>query len=291
MSMFKPMLACSTIPKVEDIAYPVMASPKLDGIRCLTLGGEINSRNMKAIPNKHVRDALQALSVKDLDGELMVDGDFNSVQSAIMSTSGRPKFYYNVFDDLSNPAANFMHRAAQAKYVVAEINSPYVRLVPQVWVDNAEQLSQLTADWIDKGYEGAIVRDPYSPYKNGRSTLKQGWMLKLKEFDPSEAVIIDMTELMHNDNDADIGELGQTKRSSHQDGMTPGGVLGAFICQWEGVTFKIGTGFDAAARACYWRNRDVYIGKLARFKYQGVGPNGKPRFPVFLGFRDRADMS
>jgi hypothetical protein len=31
--MFKPMLACSTIPKFGEIKYPVLASPKLDGIR------------------------------------------------------------------------------------------------------------------------------------------------------------------------------------------------------------------------------------------------------------------
>lgn len=289
--IFKPMLASSKIPVLEDINYPVMASPKLDGIRCLTLGGDVTSRNMKSIPNRHVRNTLNALRVAGLDGELMIDGDFNSVQSAIMTEAGQPKFYYNVFDCLSMPTTSFMHRSAQAKYLVADINSDYVRLVPQVWVDNANQLESLWNEWLDQGYEGAIVRDPYAPYKYGRSTLKQGWMLKLKKFDDSEAEIIGFEELMHNENPAEIGELGQTKRCHEKAGMVPGNALGAFICQWGITTFKLGTGFDAEQRRIYWSTRQTIRGSLAKFKYQGVGPNGKPRFPVFLDFRDKADMS
>lgn len=288
MTTFKPMLAASVVPALDEINYPIMASPKLDGIRCVTPNGYICSRNMKPIPNKHVRDTLQALSVTELDGELMVDGDFNSVQSAIMSESGQPKFYYNVFDSLIEPKAKFMHRSNIAHAMVDILDSPHVRIVPQVWVDNAEQLAELWQEWLDQGYEGAIVRDPYAPYKNGRSTLKQGWMLKLKKFDDSEAEIVGMEELMHNDNAAEIGELGQTKRSSHQDCMTPGGTLGSFVCAWKGITFNLGTGFTAEQRQQYWDHGTQL--SLAKFKYQGVGPKGKPRFPVFLGFRDQADL-
>jgi DNA ligase-1 len=75
MSKFKPMLAASTVPDLNDINYPVMASPKLDGIRCVTPNGDVLSRNLKAIPNHHVRHTLQALRVQGLDGELMIDGD------------------------------------------------------------------------------------------------------------------------------------------------------------------------------------------------------------------------
>jgi hypothetical protein len=32
-------------------------------------------------------------------------------------------------------------------------------------------------------------------------------------------------------------------------------------------------------------------GKVVKFKYQGFTPDGSPRFPVFLGFRDQRDMS
>jgi len=293
MSKFKPMLAASTVPGLDGIKYPVLASPKLDGIRCLIIDGQAVSRNLKAIPNRHVRDTLSTLDLDHLDGELMVDGDFNSVQSAIMSVAGKPKFYYNVFDSFENPEARFSHRVIRAKLHAQGVDSPYVRYVPQVWVDNAEQLAELWSEWLEEGYEGAIVRDPSAPYKFGRSTLNQGWMLKLKKFDDTEAEIVDMEELMHNENAADVGELGQTKRSHEQAGMVPGNTLGAFVCHLNTrrgtVEFKLGTGFTSAQRHEYWHDLSS-VGKLAKFKFQGFGPKGKPRFPVFLGFRSRDDV-
>lgn len=290
MSNFKPMLAASTIPAIEDLDYPVIASPKLDGIRCLVIDGVAYSRNLKLIPNRHVRDTLAALGIDKLDGELMIDGDFNSVQSAIMSEGGQPNFYFAVFDDFEFLDRPFSTRMITAKDKVRNINSTYVRSVPQVTVDSPEEMEPLLEEWIKLGYEGAIIRQPNSIYKKGRSTLKQGWMLKLKKFDDDEAEIVGFEELMHNENPAEIGELGQTKHSHEKAGMVPGNALGAFTCKWKGVEFKLGTGFDANQREQYWRTKTGLSGKLAKFKYQGVGPNGKPRFPVFLGFRHEDDV-
>ena len=284
------MLAASTVPDLADLKYPVIASPKLDGIRCLIIGGLPYSRNMKLIPNLHVRNMLTSLPLDNLDGELMIDGDFNNVQSAIMSESGKPNFYFNVFDDFSNPKEPFYIRERQAVKRVLAITSPYVKAVVQSYAKHPVQVQHVWDKWLDLGYEGAIVRDPNGPYKFGRSTLKQGWMLKLKKFDDDEATIIGFEELMHNDNKAEVGELGQTKRSHHQDNMVPGNTLGAFLCSWQGVEFKLGTGFNAAQRKDYWHRRGDLLGSLAKFKYQGVGPNGKPRFPVFLGFRSKDDL-
>lgn len=290
MSNFKPMLAASTVPAIKDLEYPVLASPKLDGIRCLVIDGVAYSRNLKLIPNKHVRRALAALEIDKLDGELMIDGDFNSVQSAIMSESGEPNFYFNVFDDFEFLDRPFRTRLVTAKDKVRAAASKYVRAVPQIWVDTPEQMEMQLNSWLNKGYEGAIVRQPKSVYKKGRSTLKQGWMLKLKKFDDSEARVVGFEELMHNENPAEVGELGQTKHSHEKAGMVPGGVLGAFVCEWKGVQFKLGTGFDAAHRKKYWHGRSYLKRTLVKFKYQGVGPNGKPRFPVFLGFRHEDDL-
>jgi DNA ligase 1 len=289
MSNFKPMLAASTIPAIEDLDYPVIASPKLDGIRCLVIDGVAYSRNLKLIPNRHVRDTLAALEIDKLDGELMIDGDFNSVQSAIMSEGGKPNFYFNVFDDFEFLDRPFSTRLISAKGKVRDIDSSYVRAVNQVWIDSPEDMTWYLEHWISEGYEGAIVRQPKSVYKKGRSTLKQGWMLKLKKFDDDEAEIIGFEELMHNENPAEIGELGQTKHSHEKAGLVPGGTLGAFICKWKGVEFNLGTGFTAAQRQAYFLDKSIE-GSLAKFKYQGVGPNGKPRFPVFLGFRHKDDL-
>ena len=67
------------------------------------------------------------------------------------------------------------------------------------------------------------------------------------------------------------------------------GRLVALVCEFARAEFNIGTGFSAAMRSELWGAKGRLFGKLARFKYQGLGPDGRPRFPVFLGFRDAMD--
>jgi len=283
--MKKPMLAYSKTPSLAEIQYPVIVSPKLDGIRCITAGGVPYSRNHKVIPNKHIQSIIKDLDIHGLDGELMLDGDFSAVYSGIMSEQGTPAFFYAVFD-MWDATASFGARYALAKEFVQHCNSQYVRLVEHTLVETAEELAALWAEYEAQGYEGAIVRAIHGPYKEGRSTLKEGYMIKLKTFNDDEAEVVGFEELMHNDNEPTIDALGRQVRSKETAGLVPAGVLGALIVQWQGKTFKLGTGFNAEQRAQYWNNRNALLGAKVTFKYQEVSSYGIPRFPVFKGFRD-----
>lgn len=285
--MFKPMLACSTIPALEDIDYPVIATPKLDGIRCLLIDGVAVSRALKPIPNKFIQDRLKGLH--GFDGELMLKsrGDFNNVQSAVMSVHGEPDFELVVFDKYLRPMDPYSQRLSE---VIAMDDHPRLRPIEQELVLQEEVLDALYDKWLSEGYEGAIVRDPLGPYKFGRSTLRQGWMLKLKTFHDAEAIVIGYEELLHNDNDATINELGYQVRSSHGANKYSSGQLGALIVKFGSEVFKIGTGFDREQRIRYWNNREDLIDRLVTFKYQELSSYGVPRFPVFKGFRDRRDV-
>jgi hypothetical protein len=75
-----------------------------------------------------------------------------------------------------------------------------------------------------------MLRDPNGPYKFGRSTRKEGYLLKLKRFCDSEAEVIGVVELMHNGNEAKTNALGRTERSTRKAGKTGMGVLGALAC-------------------------------------------------------------
>jgi len=280
---FRPMLACSTIPELDEIKYPVLASPKLDGIRCIMGDGIAFSRTMKRIPNKFIQDTLKKLNLHGLDGELMIDGDFNNVQSAIMS--GRhieeSKFYYNVFDDFTNPTIPFKFRFEAANEKVKKLNDSRIRIVPHQKIYNKAEMEMYLRLCIESKYEGVIIRDPNAIYKNGRSTMKQGWMLKLKIFQDAEACITGFTELMHNDD-----------TSTHKkENMISGETLGALIVQWRGKIFNIGSGFSNEQRDEIWRNKDKYINKHVTFKYQELSKYGVPRFPIYKTIRHEEDMS
>lgn len=282
------MLACSTIPKFSEIKYPVLASPKLDGIRCLIVDGKPVSRNLKPIPNKFIQQELSKLCLPDLDGELMLlSGDFNSVQSAVMSEEGKPNFIYVVFDYWADLKAGYARRITDC--ISLGLMSERVRYIDNQHIHNALQMEKQYDDWLEQGYEGAIIRDPYGPYKCGRSTMNQGWMLKLKTFDDAEAKIVGLEELMHNDNEATTDNLGHQVRSAHQAGQTPGGTLGALVVEFNGKQFKIGTGFDSAERSRLWHLGDKLKGRLVTFKYQELSKYGIPRFPVYKGLRAKGD--
>jgi len=132
-----------------------------------------------------------------------------------------------------------------------------------------------------------MLRHQNGPYKHGRSTEREGWLLKLKRFDDSEAVILSAYELMHNANEATQNELGYTERSSHKAGMVGKGVLGGLSVRdvYSGVEFDIGTGFDQATREALWKQRDQLPEQVIKYKFFASGVKDKPRFPVFLGFR------
>ena len=300
MRILKPMLA-GKLDGIDNAKFPLLATPKLDGIRCLMIDGNCLSRKFKAIPNNHVRDLLEKelaniCQIGDLDGELMVTGTgFNGVQSGIMSEDGIPNFEYWVFDFVTDTAKPYHERMT----ALGALALPkFCKKVLPVVVNNKEELSQLEVNWLAQGFEGVMVRSLNSPYKNGRSTAKEHYLLKLKQFEDSEAKIVGFEEQLHNNNIAEEDELGHTKRSKHQENMIPANTLGKFIVEevgdtpWKGKQFAIGTGegLTAELRKEIWINRDKYLGKLITYKFQPFGIKDLPRLPIWKGFRDDGDI-
>jgi DNA ligase-1 len=295
----KPMLAAA-VDDLSRLRYPLLASPKLDGIRCVVFGGVAMSRSMKPIPNKHVQKLLSfSSSWEGLDGELIV-GDptakdcFQRTSSGVMSIEGEPDFVYHVFDKwqhrISAKEDQFRHRLKLASHVVR--NSPIATVVTHVQLMNEAALLSYEASKLTAGYEGIMLRDPAGEYKQGRSTLKEGGLIKLKRFEDSEAEVIGYVCLMHNANEAATNELGYKERSSKQSGKVPTFQLGSLQCRdlKTKVEFDLGTGFTSGQRRDLWVGRGKLKGKLVKYKFQPTGVKDKPRFPVFIGFRDARDL-
>jgi DNA ligase-1 len=293
MSSFRPLLAEKINP--SDVRYPVLASPKYDGFRCLIDGvGNPVSRNLKPIPNVYVYGKLKEMNLPKFDGELLTYtgnklDDFNTTQSKLSSRSGMPEFRYMVFDQYMMPNEGFLDRYTKLQSwfqfnVVGRMDR--LQRVEQLQMNSEEELLDFEAKCLSEGWEGVMVRSLDGKYKFGRSTVNEGILLKIKRFFDDEAVVVAKHELLHNANDATYNALGYQERSSHKANMVGGDMLGKLTVQWKGrdVEFDIGTGFTESQRREYWR--EELVGRVVTFKYQSVGPNGKPRFPVFLGFRN-----
>ena len=276
--LFRPMLAASKTPELSELTYPLLASPKLDGIRCIVADGVPFSRNMKRIPNLYVQKTIMKLEQHGLDGELMVrDAPFEGVASGIMSIHGEPDFYLNMFDNFNLEHLGFWDRYKKTEQIVQDLNSPHIHLVPHELIRNAEDLQDFWEWCVHEGYEGAMVRSLNGPYKHGRSTVNQGYLVKLKLWHDDEAVVVGFEELERND-DAGV--------SNKKENMVAANTLGALIVRWCGITFKVGSGFDMATRNNIWQNKEKYKGKEVTFKYQELTTHGKPRFPIFKAFRE-----
>jgi ATP-dependent DNA ligase len=231
----------------------------------------------------------------------MVEGGFNACQSAIMSEDGEPDFFYFAFDwhDTRLPDAVFEDRLMYLTDWSEAQGHERLHVVEHVLISNAAELQAYEERCIADGFEGTMIRDPQGPYKAGRATEKQGWLLKLKRFEDAEAVVVGAVERMHNDNEQTRDELGRAKRSHAQEGKRPAGDLGALVCRAPGFTetFEIGTGFTAQQRIELWEEWKLQgisgaglLGHAVKFKYQPHGTKDRPRSPVFLGFRHEDDL-
>jgi len=275
--LFKAMLAASKTPELDTLSYPLLASPKLDGIRCIVADGIPFSRNMKRIPNKHVQQTIMALQQHGLDGELMIAGSFEDVASGIMSADGAPNFYLNVFDNFYLDHLGYWDRYLKTSEMVQELNSPLIKMVKHELIGSAKELQAFWDQCVAEGYEGAMVRSLDGPYKRGRSTLKQGYLVKLKGWLDDEAEIIDFEELYNNE------DAGNSKK---KENLVPADTLGALVVKWRGLTFRVGSGFSMAMRTKIWQSKAAYVGKSITFKYQEKTKYGVPRFPIFKTVRE-----
>jgi DNA ligase 1 len=299
---FRPMLAADITDELDKLRFPVYATPKLDGVRALVFPDGVYSRSMKLIPNKHVQKLFGCPEFVGLDGELIVgaptDKDvYRRTQSVVARHDDDTPVTFYVFDF---PHADYLtgtyEQRLSALRRVTNTCGVDVRVVPAVRCGTLEQLLNSEQLYLADGYEGLILRSPEGRYKNGRSTVKEQGMLKLKRFVDGEAEIIGIEEELHNGNEAKESALGLTERSSHKAGLVGKGRMGALIVRdlKTGVEFRIGTGFTAEDRVAFWnayKDGPGFEGYAQlKYKHFAHGAKDKPRHPTYVGMREGWDL-
>ncbi len=294
-NQFKPMLAVQYDEALVERHFQggghLLMSPKLDGIRALTMEDGIVGRSLKLIPNRYVQSELAGLQY--LDGELVVGSVtapdvYRATNSGVMSRNGEPDFTYWVFDSVQTPSAAFEARMANVE------ESGRVKVLPQTKVYSLSQIEELETKYLTAGFEGGMLRHPIMPYKFGRSTARQMNLLKVKREHDSEAAVTGVYEAMENQNEAVVNELGYIERSSHQENKVGKGMAGGFHAKdlYSGVEFDCGMGnFTHAERRWVWENRHLCADWVIVYRSFGYGVKDKPRMPRAKGFRNAIDMS
>ena len=239
---FKPLLAPNKQPNLDELNFPLLASYKLDGIRCIFYKGQILSRSLKPIQNKQLKEKFEPIRAYTEKWDLILDGEiyspdltFQEITSFVMTQDFEDKksikkfgevkkipehlkFYcFDAIDDF-NFNKEFIDRSNYMICFTVTWESIF-ELVGQELIESKTQLESHFEKALKDGYEGLILRNPESRYKCGGATLKENIIYKMKPYRTFDAKIIDVIQatVVNPNAEKKINELGRSVTSKKKD--------------------------------------------------------------------------
>lgn len=286
-----PMLAHLFDKYKHKLIYPVIVQPKLDGFRCICIKqrGVVScwSRSGKRFETTSlIEQELDHYMVEGdcYDGELYRHNeDFNKLSGSIRNVAENSSIaQYHIYDYISADMPQYQRFTKVKNLFKSDIPNiqkfQYIIEVPSFGAGSEEGVLGATTDFINAGYEGAIVRSLNNLY---RPKYRSPEILKVKEFMDEDFKIVDFYE----------GE-----------GKDEGAVI------WECTTPK-GEIFTVRPKGTYGERQKLFQeGELHKGKYLTVryfpkphtdypdfirlfkhGEEGKPRFPVGLKIKEEME--
>lgn len=311
----KPMLAETWNP--AKVKFPVIAQPKIDGVRALNMTGKLTGRSLKPFKNRYLTTQLSHSALIGFDGELAAERETHPdlcrlTSSATGTITGEPFVLWWLFDyvTVENKALPYDRRLMQLEDRVKALMFeqpllfPHLRVMPRKECSTLAELEEFDEQNLMRGFEGTCFRDPKGLHKQGRSSPTQGGLLRIKRFVDFEYKVHTIIEGEENQNEAQINELGNTFRSSHQENMVANGMLGAMLGTvladvYDGETLLFSKGDEVRvgagclthdSRRYYFIHQDEFKRLVHKAKFFPKGIKDKPRFPTWQSFRNAEDM-
>jgi DNA ligase-1 len=302
---FNPMLFPNEAVGYEVVTKPMMASYKLDGMRCIFKNGQMLSRQFKPILNKQLNERFAKMKELTKDNPFVFDGelyshdiDFGEImhycRTEDLGDEPLPdsiKFY--CFDRTNVIMANEI--PAHVRYMVVQTElanvSPYVEVLEQRTISTPEEAKAMFEEAVAKGYEGLILKDPNSFYKHGRISTTSGDGYKFKPYQTWDARIIAVEQATEVAPTAEKKktEYGYSKTSRKKGDRIPVEKASAFTVLYDGKLLKVSLAMTYKEKEQVWREKDSYIGKTIEYKGMLVGAKDVPRHPVFVRMRPDKD--
>lgn len=290
---FEVQLADKLNGEYDKIHFPVLADPKLDGMRNISMikskdepfdgfshNYDVNyiSRNGKPFLNFGMfSDELKVLANGQnivFDGEatgLSNEAAFKSITQQARRKSNvdaANQLVYHIFDWVSY--SDFMsqscalvqkERSDRLVKMFEEHDFKYLKLVRGKICNNIQEVEDYYKECLELGYEGIILKDLTGLYEFKRT---RSW-LKVKPTDTADLPIVAVNE--------------GAPRTKYE------GMLGSITVEREGVQINVGGGFKDRQRKEFWAIKEDLIGKIAEVKYDIVTEDGSFRFPRFVQIR------
>ena len=271
----------------QELNFPVIAEPKLDGLRVLIFckdgKGVALSRGAKSYESlQHIADALAKVADGVVfDGEVYAKSGWNETVSLVKTHPDnmtedqkqrlKSNLVYHVFDLIPAPegslkvsADNLMKRLKAVSSLLDIVAHPNIVQVKGEWVKDQNELMEAYDKFLQQGWEGMMIKAPGAGYALGRG---KNWL----KFKPEVEMDVEIVSLHEGQSPNTIGKLGQIK-----------------VRTKEGVEFYVGSGFTFEDRVQFWNARETLVGKIVEIKTQkDAGQNvSKARFPIYKRLRD-----
>jgi DNA ligase-1 len=262
------------VTQVRKLPPQVYIEPKYDGVRLLVLvdkDGSIQVYTRNGRRQEALEDVLEQCHLSE--GVYDTEGftkDWNTTMHLLAKDPSKLILY--VFDFI--PRADYERYKGtkiplrQRKVLLTQhltrLRCRNVRPAESRLI-SSEDVNKYYEYYVNKGYEGAMIKDPESPYIPTRST----YWLKLKDRDVDVYRVIEV-----------LPGTGKYQNA-----------LGALVVRAkDGTTFKVGSGFTDEQRIQFWKNKNDILGKCVEVAlFTSPQKVSKASFPTFV--RLRPDVS
>ena len=304
MKTFKPQLAPNEKVDLSTLNYPLLASTKLDGIRCIFYKGQILSRSLKQIQNKQLRERFEVIRAYTEKWNFILDGEiyspklnFQEITHFVMTQDLGDEVLpdhlkFHCFDAIREDKFNEEFRWRIEKTIeIFNRFSNLIELVFQIPVHSAKEVESYFEEVLKEGYEGLILRKPSSGYKFGRLTVASGDGYKLKPFVTLDAKIVDIIPATKakEGTEKTMDELGHSHTSKKKDDREEVEMAGKFIVMYKGKELGIILAMDKKEKIKVWKNKKDYIGKWIEYKCITYAIKDLPKNAVFVRWRKDKD--
>lgn len=274
-------------------------SQKLDGVRCLFFRGKGYTPSGLEVNNEQVRKFAATLNPSAYyDCEIMPQDSgvsFNELSGISRAENNSMPLKY-IVHDLYHRDLPFHERLKWLEHFVAKEEKPELEILPQKQLFTRQDLDAFVVDMYDEceELEGLMFRNRHGFYKNGRSTEKEGLLLRYKPRVTSTVKVTGYTQMC-------LTKAGVTPRRSPLGFRLPtnkledrilvdriGSLQGIDID--TGLPVSVGTGFSMADRLDIWKVRDSIVGRHLDYSFLDVGVKDRARQASFVRWRKDLDV-
>lgn len=229
----------------------LLLSEKFDGVRAVWDGEKLVSRNGLAFN-------APGWFLSGLPRDVPLDGELWGGRGCFQKTAGVVRSGYGDWSCINFMVFDCIDAGpytARLKRIQATDLPDHCRIVDQVPCGSTADFDRFECGVVSNGGEGVVLRDPAGFYEQGRTKT----VLKYKRARDAEGTVLGYTE-------------GRGRFF---------GAVGALVCEFNGLRFKLSAGLDDELRY-----HPPSIGTMVTFSFSDLTVRGIPRHPVFIGSRD-----